>query len=132
MARYYDTLFWSIFNDIIFGSIINDTLFVSIIYDMIFGSIISDMLFGSIINDMMFGSSTNDTFLGVLSMTRYLGVLSREYLLARCRKTKFSTIYPQMKNFNMAIPILMHFCSFVLNWGVASRIMPHVIQRNVT
>ena len=33
---------------------------------------------------------------------------------------------------NMVIPILMHFCSLSSNWSVASRIKPHVIQRNVT
>ena len=32
----------------------------------------------------------------------------------------------------MVIPILMHFCSLSSNWSVASRIKPHVIQRNVT
>ena len=41
-------------------------------------------------------------------------------------------IPPQMKILNMAIPVLMHFCSFVSNWSVASSIMPHVIQGNVT
>ena len=40
-------------------------------------------------------------------------------------------IRPQMKILNMVIPILMHFCSFVSNWSLASRIKPHVIQRNV-
>ena len=39
---------------------------------------------------------------------------------------------PPMKILNMIIPILMHFCGFVSNWSAASRIMPHVIQRNVT
>ena len=39
-------------------------------------------------------------------------------------------IPPQMKIFNMVIPILMHFCSFASNWSVASRIKLHVIQRN--
>ena len=34
---------------------------------------------------------------------------------------------PKMKNLNMVIPILMHFCSFVSNWSVASLIKPHVI-----
>ena len=29
-------------------------------------------------------------------------------------------IPPQMKNFNMVIPILMHFCSFISNWSVES------------
>ena len=33
---------------------------------------------------------------------------------------------------NMIIPILMHFCSLSSNWSVASRIKPHVIQRNAT
>ena len=37
-----------------------------------------------------------------------------------------------MKILNMIIPILMHYCSFVSNWSVASHIMPHVTQRNVT
>ena len=41
-------------------------------------------------------------------------------------------IPPQMKILNMVITILMHFCSFVSNWSVASLIMPDVIQRNVT
>ena len=40
-------------------------------------------------------------------------------------------IPPQMKILNMVIPILMHFCSFVSNWCVASCIKLHVIQRNV-
>ena len=40
-------------------------------------------------------------------------------------------IPPQMKIFNMVIPILMHVCSFVSSWSVASRITPLVIQRNV-
>ena len=39
---------------------------------------------------------------------------------------------PQMKILNMVIPILMHFCSFVSNLSVASRIKLHVIQQNVT
>ena len=38
----------------------------------------------------------------------------------------------QMKILNMVIPIIMHFCSLVSNWSVASRIEPHIIQRNVT
>ena len=41
-------------------------------------------------------------------------------------------IPPQMKILNMVIPILMHFCSFVENLSVASRVMPHVIKRNMT
>ena len=41
-------------------------------------------------------------------------------------------IPPKIKILNMAIPILMRFCSFVSNWSVTSRIMLHVIQRNVT
>ena len=41
-------------------------------------------------------------------------------------------IPPQIKILNMVIPILMHFCSFVSKWSVASRIKPHVIQRIVT
>ena len=36
---------------------------------------------------------------------------------------------PQMKILNMVIPILMHFCSFISNWSVASCIKPNVIQR---
>ena len=36
------------------------------------------------------------------------------------------------KILNMVIPILMHFCSFVSNPSVASPIMGHVTQRNVT
>ena len=31
-------------------------------------------------------------------------------------------IPPQMKNLNMVIPILMYFCSLILNWRVASHI----------
>ena len=31
-------------------------------------------------------------------------------------------IPPQMKILNMVIPILMHFCSFISNWSVVSRI----------
>ena len=38
-------------------------------------------------------------------------------------------ILPQMKILNMVMPILMHFCSFVSNWSIASRIMPHVITK---
>ena len=41
-------------------------------------------------------------------------------------------IPPQMKILNMVIPILIHFCSFVANWYITSRIKPHVIQQNVT
>ena len=41
-------------------------------------------------------------------------------------------IPPQMRILNMVIPILMHFCSFVSNSSIASRIKPHVSQRNVT
>ena len=41
-------------------------------------------------------------------------------------------IPPQMKILNIVIPILMHFCSFVSNWSVASHIMLHVMQLNVT
>ena len=33
-------------------------------------------------------------------------------------------IPPQMKILNMVIPILMHFCSLISNWSVASRIKP--------
>ena len=40
-------------------------------------------------------------------------------------------IPPQMNILNMVIPILMHFCSFVSNRSVESRIKPHVIHRNV-
>ena len=32
----------------------------------------------------------------------------------------------------MVIPILMHFCSFVTNLSVGSRIKPHVTKRDVT
>ena len=35
-------------------------------------------------------------------------------------------IPPQMKILNMVIPILMHFCSLISNWSVASRLKPHV------
>ena len=31
----------------------------------------------------------------------------------------FDDIPPQMKNLDMVIPILIHFCSFVSNWCVA-------------
>ena len=41
-------------------------------------------------------------------------------------------IPPQMKSLNMAIPILMHFCSFISDWSIASRIKPYVIKRNGT
>ena len=41
-------------------------------------------------------------------------------------------IPPQMNIFNMVIPILMHFCSFVSNRSIASSIEPHIIQQNVT
>ena len=37
-------------------------------------------------------------------------------------------MHPQMKLLNMVIPILIHFCSFVSNWSVASRIKPHIIK----
>ena len=37
-----------------------------------------------------------------------------------------------MKMLNMVIPILMHFCSLILNWSVASRIKQHIIQRDVS
>ena len=35
---------------------------------------------------------------------------------------------PQIKILNMAIPIRMHFCSFVSNLSVASRMKPRVIR----
>ena len=41
-------------------------------------------------------------------------------------------ISPQMKILNTVIPILMHFCSLVLDWSLASRIKPHIVQQNVT
>ena len=41
-------------------------------------------------------------------------------------------IPPQMKILNMVIHILMHFCSLIPNWSIASRTKPHVIQRKVT
>ena len=40
-------------------------------------------------------------------------------------------IPPQLEILNMVIPILMHVCSFISNWIVASHIKPHVIQQNV-
>ena len=40
-------------------------------------------------------------------------------------------IPPRMKIINIVIPDLIHFCSFVSNWSVASHIKPHVIQRYV-
>ena len=39
---------------------------------------------------------------------------------------------PKMKILNMVIPIIMHFCSFLSNWSIVSRLKPHHIQRNVT
>ena len=44
----------------------------------------------------------------------------------------YNDISPQMKILNMVIPILMHFCSLVLNWSVGSHINLHVIQQDVT
>ena len=44
----------------------------------------------------------------------------------------FDNIPPKMKNLNMVIPILMHFCSLDSNLSVASCIKPHVVQQNVT
>ena len=44
----------------------------------------------------------------------------------------FNDIPPQMKILNMDIPILMHFCSFISILSVTCRIVPHVIQQNVT
>ena len=41
-------------------------------------------------------------------------------------------IPPQMKLLNMVIIILMHFCSSVWNWSVASPTKPHNIQWYVT
>ena len=41
-------------------------------------------------------------------------------------------IPPQIKIFNIVIPILMQFCIFISNWSVASCIKPHIIQLNVT
>ena len=41
-------------------------------------------------------------------------------------------IPPQMKILNMVIPILMHFCSLVSNWSVASHIKLNIIKQNVT
>ena len=41
-------------------------------------------------------------------------------------------IPPQMKILNMVIPILMNYCSFTSNWCIASHLMLHVTQRNVT
>ena len=37
-------------------------------------------------------------------------------------------IPPQMKILNIVIPILMHFCSFVSNGSVDSRIKQHVVM----
>ena len=39
-------------------------------------------------------------------------------------------IPPQMKIFNLFISILMHIFSFVSNLSIASRIKPHLIQKN--
>ena len=44
----------------------------------------------------------------------------------------FDDMLPQKKILNMVIPILMLFSSFVSNLSVAKRIMPHIIQLNVT
>ena len=58
---------------------------------------------------------------------RASGAVKRDF------RTDISDDIPlQMEILNMAIPILMHFCSFASNWSVVSRIMPYVIQRNVT
>ena len=47
-------------------------------------------------------------------------------------KRIFDDIYLSKWKLNMVIHILMHCCSFVINWRVASRIKPHIIKRNVT
>ena len=39
-------------------------------------------------------------------------------------------IPPQMKILNTVIPILMHLCSLVSNWSVASPIKPHKAARH--
>ena len=41
---------------------------------------------------------------------------------------RYTSTPPQMKILYMVIPILMHFCSFVSNWSVASRIIGNVAQ----
>ena len=41
-------------------------------------------------------------------------------------------IPPQIKILNMVIPILMHFCSFVSNWSVASPIKLHKASSHQT
>ena len=38
-------------------------------------------------------------------------------------------IPPKMKILNIVIPILIHFCSFVSNWSVESRIKQHIIKK---
>ena len=42
----------------------------------------------------------------------------------------YDDLPPKMKILNKIIPILMHFCSLVLNWSIASCIKLRVIQQN--
>ena len=42
---------------------------------------------------------------------------------------KCDDIPPKMQILNMLIPILMHICSFVSNWSVASHQSLHVIKK---
>ena len=53
------------------------------------------------------------------------------FLSCRWFPNVYPTIYlPKWKYWIMVIPILMHFCSFVSNWSVASCIKPYVIRGN--
>ena len=53
-------------------------------------------------------------------MARATGVAKRDF------QPMSDDIPPQIKKMNMVIPILMHFCSFISKWGVASRMKPHI------
>ena len=44
----------------------------------------------------------------------------------------YPTIYLPNWKVEYGYPILMHLSNLVSNWSVASRIKPHVIQRNLT
>ena len=51
---------------------------------------------------------------------------------SRAVKCDFLNIYTPNENFEYGYPILMHFCSLSSNLSIASRMKPHLIQRNVT
>ena len=57
---------------------------------------------------------------------RASGAVKRDFLTYIRRYTSPN------ENFEYGYPILMHFCSFVSNLSVASRVIPHVIQQNMT